>query len=79
MARGKVVIVSDGVKSTESLIKNGINGYIYEANNAQELSDIILNLNEKEFRLIGNQAKIDVLENYNIEKNLESIESCFIK
>lgn len=79
MARGKIVIVSDGVKSTDSLIKNGINGYMYEANNAQKLADIILSLDKNKFEAIGNQAKIDVLENYSIKKNLETIESCFIE
>jgi glycosyltransferase involved in cell wall biosynthesis len=43
MLRGKLVIVSDGVESTKNLLKNGINGYVYDKFQVQELFYVIKN------------------------------------
>lgn len=77
MFRKKVVIVSDGVKSTDSIIQNGYNGYVYPAHDANKLAKIILNLNKKQFDTIGENAHKCIEDHYSIEVNINSIKSCF--
>lgn len=77
MFRKKIVIVSDGVKSTDSIIKNGYNGYVYPAHDANKLAKIILNLDKKQFDKIGENAHKCIEKHYSIEVNINSIKSCF--
>lgn len=78
MYKQKVVIVSDGVKSTDKIIRNGINGYIYPRQNAQILADIILSLDCKTFENIGINAYNDVNSYYSVKINTETIKSCLV-
>lgn len=79
MAREKVVIVSDGVKSTEGLIRNGINGFCYSAKNSDELYDILVGLRQYDFEAIGVNAKKIVEESFSTENNVLAIEKCLMK
>lgn len=79
MACEKVVIVSDGVKSTDKLIKNGVNGYIYPAMDAERLCEIIEKLDKNEFGQIGKAARQSVMEKYDLSANMESIEESLIE
>lgn len=76
MSRGKVTIVSDGVKSTDLLIKNGINGFVYPAHDYSKLAEILAQLINIDSFFIGKQAQKDVLMMYGINKNVEAIDSC---
>jgi glycosyltransferase involved in cell wall biosynthesis len=62
MLRGKLVIVSDGVESTRNLLKNGINGYVYEKYQVQELFCLIKNLRFLNLHEIGNRGRNDAME-----------------
>lgn len=77
MARGKVVIVSDGVKSTENLIKDGENGYIYPAYDAEALAERIVKLLTADLEKIGKQGYQDVRNQYSIQHNVDAVNSCF--
>lgn len=78
MARGKVVIVSDGVKSTNTIINKGINGFIYSSTNSSELASILLKLRNYDFEQIGIQAAKDVRKYYGIENINKTIARCMI-
>ena len=73
MGRKKVVIVSDGVKSTDKLINNGINGYIYSSKDVNGLLNILLSLDKEKFAVIGEKAHSDVKDYYSVEKNMIAI------
>ena len=79
MASEKVVIVSDGVKSTDRLIENGVNGYIYPAEDSDRLCEILSNLNKIDFARIGEQARKDVISKYDLSANMKSIEECLLE
>ena len=74
MACEKVVIVSDGVKSTNRLIRNKINGYTYPAHDWDELYRILKDLDSSDFERMGKQARKDVVSKYNLSINMQSIE-----
>lgn len=78
MACQKVVIVSDGVKSTDLLIENGKNGFIYQAENADALFQILKNLDTSSFAQIGVNARRDVIKKYSLTTNMKSIGECLI-
>lgn len=77
MYKKKVVVVSDGVKSTDRIIDNGVNGFMYKANDAVELARILLSLNRDDFASIGEKAHETVAKNYSIQRNIESLNECF--
>ncbi|MDN3658886.1 glycosyltransferase family 4 protein [Ferruginibacter paludis] len=58
MSCGKTVVASDGVISSAGRITTGINGFIYEKNNAAELAKILTQLanNRLEIYTIGERA-----------------------
>lgn len=66
MARGKLLIASDGVKSTISVLKNGENGLLYKADSAEELSNALSFLvdNKKYIYQIAKRGIQTVNENY---------------
>lgn len=76
MARKKVVIVSDGVKSTCNIIVNGCNGFLYSATDSQALVDIILEVEKCDKRSIGEEAYNSVKKYYSLERNLDAIDYC---
>jgi glycosyltransferase involved in cell wall biosynthesis len=48
MASGKAIIVSNKVGCAKDLVKNGINGWIFESNNQRNLKEIIEQIPKKE-------------------------------
>lgn len=69
MKYGKLLIVSDGVKSTDELIIDGINGYIFPAGNFGELALRIKNVihNRNIIYKIASRGKHDACKIYNNE------------
>jgi glycosyltransferase involved in cell wall biosynthesis len=63
MALGMVVIVSKGC-GIHSIIENGINGFVYETGNINELIRIILGIDKIKFELISSNAVNFVKKNY---------------
>ncbi len=76
MARGKLLIVSDGVQSTTSIIKSGENGYIYSASEPKELVTIIENLKTESIYNIGQRAIKTANENYSYEIYSNVLKEC---
>ena len=72
MIRGKLVIASNGVMSAIDFIKNGYNGFIYNANNSNELNKILINLLKEKSNIykIGKNA---LNSNYSIFKNYNKV------
>lgn len=76
MELGKVVIVSDGVHSTKSLIIDGLNGYSYNKDLSSELSDRllkILRLRENIYH-IGLSGQKSVRETYYPELYVKALD-----
>lgn len=69
MKYGKLLIVSDGVKSTDEIILDGVNGYIFSAGDAKELASKIKNVvkNRKNLYEMAAKGKEDVCKVYNNE------------
>ncbi|WP_455615312.1 glycosyltransferase family 4 protein [Eisenbergiella sp.] len=76
MARGKIVIVSDGVKSVDGLIVDGVNGFIYSSKDYSALADHIAKLRNFSASNIGMCARNDVMRTYSVKRNLEAIDQC---
>lgn len=73
MSREKIVIVSDGVKSTDMLMRNGWNGFIYPAHESKKLYEILTGLKNYDFHAVGQNARKTVIENFSIENNIMAI------
>ena len=71
LAHGKLVIVSDGIHSTNSIITNGVNGFIFSKNNYHELFTILSSLNELDISYFGMRAIEDVRNFYNLNNNVK--------
>ena len=76
MARGKLLIVSDGVQSTTLIIKNGQNGYIYSATDAKQLITIFENIKIESIYDIGLNAIKTTSENYSKEVYSKVLKEC---
>lgn len=79
MALGKVVIISNGVKSLDSIMVTGYNGFIYDAYSSEMLAHIIENLRNVDFSLIGAHAMHDARFYFSIENNLTAIDEILYK
>lgn len=66
---GKLLIVSDGVKSTDEIIVDGVNGYIFKAGNAKELALKIKEAvkNRRNLYKMAAKGKEDACKVYNNE------------
>lgn len=73
MYKKKVVIVSDGIKSTDRIIDNGVNGFIYKSTDAEQLAKIIMSLKKESFSSIGEAAHKTVVQHYSISRNIDSL------
>lgn len=67
MKYGKLVVVSDGVKSLSDIIVNGENGYIFHAGNSKELAQILSKVisHKESVYEIGRRGKCDICSIYN--------------
>ncbi|SDB65086.1 Glycosyltransferase involved in cell wall bisynthesis [Flavobacteriaceae bacterium MAR_2010_188] len=72
MASGRPAIVSDKVGCSQDLIKNNINGFIFNHNSKSELEGIFIELNKKECRILGEQAQKDI-QFWSYTKQIDSI------
>lgn len=75
MKRGKCVIVSDGIKSTDKLIIDKYNGYIFKAKNSESLFQTLLDVIQNKNMLyeIGKRGKKSAEKIYNSNIYLDSI------
>ena len=64
LCRGKLLIASDGVQSVNSIIRCGINGFIFKANDELKLSDILSKIDKKKIYEIGANGRKSLLETY---------------
>ena len=71
----EIPVIGSNNTATSELIKDGINGLLYESGNIHELAKKIIRLieNEEERREMGKNAREYVLENFSDKKNAEQI------
>lgn len=74
LCRGKLLIASNGVESVSSLINNGIDGYIYESENAIELAAILGEIKKSDIYKIGLKGKENLIITYNDDVYFSGIE-----
>lgn len=74
MAAGKAVLVSNKVGCSIDLVRNGVNGGIFEAGNVKELSDKIKDLtkNPEKLRRMG-EASAEIIENWSFNHQVAPI------
>jgi glycosyltransferase involved in cell wall biosynthesis len=75
MKRGKLVIVSDGVKSVDKLIINNYNGYLFKSKDSYNLYQTLISViqNKDQLYELGERGKKDANDMYNTEIYLNSI------
>ncbi|RGM44067.1 MULTISPECIES: glycosyltransferase family 4 protein [Bacteroides] len=75
MVRGKLLVVSDGVKSTVTIIGNKENGLLYHAVSSDELYNCMCYIldNKKSIYSIAKKGRLTVLKYYSPEHMVESI------
>jgi len=68
MAASKAILISNKVGCAADLVKNGVNGYIFESNNGKDLNDK-LNLLVKNKTVLANMGKKSsgIIKNWRIE------------
>lgn len=66
----KIIMVASNVVGVNSIVRNGENGFMFDLNNANELSEIIKVIYASKIlkERIEHRARLDFLENYDIEK-----------
>ena len=79
MASGLPVIASDSMAIPE-LVKDGINGYLFEAGNALDASKRIIRLaTDKELRNKMSLNSLSIIQEHNIETTLNKFEEIYYK
>lgn len=73
MACSKAIVASNKVGCAIDLVKDGENGYIFEAQNQQELESILKRISKDKCKSLGEQS-LEVIKNYNFAKICEAIE-----
>lgn len=75
MASGKAVLVSDKCGCAVDLVQNGINGYVFESNNKEDLVKKMKKFNLQNASLVtmGNQS-LQIIQNWSFQKICEAIE-----
>ncbi len=76
MARGKLLIVSDGVKSTDRIIEDSINGYVYSAPKSEELYEILKKLNVDTIYTLGMKGQDRVFKEFHNDIFVSTIKEC---
>lgn len=78
MLAGNLVIGSDS-GATSELIKNGVNGFLYELNNESDLADKMENIinNSNLLKSMGNNAKEYALNNFSSKKYSDEINKLY--
>jgi glycosyltransferase involved in cell wall biosynthesis len=80
MACGKPVIVSNEIISASELVKDGINGFLFNPNSEKELAENIINLlnNEKLQNKMGKES-LKIFKNIGIESSFKKLETLYKK
>lgn len=78
MENGKLLVVSNGVQSVNSIIKNGVNGFIYSADKSDDLYDVFIKIIEDRSKIyhFGEKALLTVKKHYPKDKILQTLNSC---
>ncbi|MEP6951274.1 MAG: glycosyltransferase family 4 protein [Ginsengibacter sp.] len=75
MASGKAVLVSNKCGCAADLIQEGINGYVFESNNKEDLIKKMnqFSLQKASLRIMGNQS-LQIIQDWSFQKICEAIE-----
>lgn len=74
MACGKAVLASDKTGGAIDLIKNGVNGYIFESNNLQDLVNKLMTMISGDYAAMGRRSQ-QMIEAWSFERQAEAIEA----
>jgi len=76
MAAGNAIIVSDRVGCAADLVRDGVNGFVFNHSNQDQLKEILLKLveNKDQIALMGNSSK-KIIENWTFENQVQVIEN----
>ncbi len=75
MAAGKAILVSNKCGCAEDLIKEGINGYVFESNNEEDLIKKMKQLSNNKERLQAmGFASLNIIQNWSLEKICDAVE-----
>ena len=79
MACGRALLVSDNCGAATDLVREGVNGYTFQSENAQDLYSKILMLSQQkdDLRNMG-ASSLDIVNEWNYEKDCKAIESSLI-
>jgi glycosyltransferase involved in cell wall biosynthesis len=80
MAAGLPVIVSKAAGSSAELVKNGINGFVFDPSNPQELADCLFRISsmEESKRQEMGQASIGIIREWGLERFSEGLWHAFM-
>jgi glycosyltransferase involved in cell wall biosynthesis len=79
MANGKSIIVSDKCGCASNLVEHGLNGFIFQSKNQNELKNCLVKI--EEFKSINNKmgvASLNKIKDFTFEKIAKAIESRLI-
>ncbi len=80
MANGKPVIVSDKCGCAADLVENGINGYIFEAGNRQDMEITLRTMvSQKSYAKMMGKRSRDKIRNFSFDHLASSIEAVVLK
>lgn len=75
MAAGKAILVSNKCGCAEDLIQDGINGYVFESNNEEDLIKKMKQLSNNKERLQAmGFASLNIIQNWSLEKICDAVE-----
>lgn len=74
LGREKLLVASNGVQSVVSIIRNGVSGYLFNANDGESLADILLHIDRSSIYKIGREGRNVVTSMYSDEIYKNAIE-----
>ena len=76
MASGRAVLVSDRVGCAADLVKSGINGYIFQSGNQQDLAEKMQLFSVEKARRMGRESR-EIIEDWSYQKGIEELQRLF--
>jgi glycosyltransferase involved in cell wall biosynthesis len=73
MACGKAIVISDKVGCAKDLVKEGVNGWIFESGNEKQLQTIIENLPSKTILLDRGLQSKKIISDWSLQKTADNI------
>lgn len=75
--RNKKPVIASNRGALPEIIKHGINGYIFDFNNREELAHIIQRLNKQQLQMMGERGELIFNEKFHSDKMNEQIQQLY--